>query len=34
MIVKLERPERSEGLFEGCTDTTLFSCLQGVMGLV
>ena len=34
MIVKLERPERSEGLFEGCTDTTLFSCLQGVMGEV
>ena len=34
MIVKLERPERAEGLFEGCTDTTLFSCLQGVMGEV
>lgn len=34
MIVKLEKPERAEALFEGCTDTTLFSCLQGVMGEV
>ena len=34
MIVKLERPERAKGLFAGCTDTTLVSCLQGVMGEV
>lgn len=34
MAVKLSRPERAEKLFAGCTDTTLFSCLQGIMGEV
>ncbi len=34
MAVKLFRPERAERLFAGCTDTTLISCLQGVMGEV
>lgn len=34
MIVKLEKPERVKGLFDGGSDTTLLSCLQGVMGEV
>ncbi|MCI8275167.1 MAG: GNAT family N-acetyltransferase [Lachnospiraceae bacterium] len=34
MVVKLLRPERAGNLFEGCSDTTLISCLQGVMGEV
>lgn len=34
MIVKLRRPECAGRLFAGCSDTTLFSCLQGVMGVV
>ncbi|MCI8466154.1 MAG: GNAT family N-acetyltransferase [Lachnospiraceae bacterium] len=33
-MVKLQKPGQAEGLFAGCSDTTLVSCLQGVMGEV
>lgn len=34
MIAELKKPESAEGLFGGFPDTTLWSCLQGVMGKV
>lgn len=34
MIIKLENPEKAAALFAGWEETTIWSCLQGIMGAV
>ena len=34
VIFKLQNPSVAASLFEGCTDTSIYSCLQGVLGAV
>ncbi len=34
MIIKINDTDKVENLFEGCTDSSIWSCLQGIMGAV